>query len=411
MRLPVRRILGDDVEPAVRPVLLNVGLGAVGQFAFFSFFAIWALDELGAPQAQIGLAYALSALAAIAGGIVGGRVSDRTGRRPVVLAASVGQAALPAVLLVPDLPAPAAYAVLVGMGFLQPVRGTSQRALVADLTTEERRVRAYGAYRVVLNVGAAVGPLLAAALATVSWSAVHAAIVAVYALSLLTARDLPDPRPAGVTVLPSLRLVVRDRAFLLVFAAALASWSVYNAYEVLFPVSLTQTHGLSPAAWGPLYVVNAVVVVLFQLRVTRWSGRFGAGPSLVAAMLLMGFPFLVLEASAAVPVMVGIVLVFVLGEMLWAPGSEALVTRLAPPGTVGVYLGTMGAATWAGAALAPAAGLALRSQWGDGAMWAAVALTALAAAVLYAAAARRIAVPKTAGARIRRAHAPAYRRL
>jgi len=407
MRLPVRRILGDEVEPAVRPVLLNVGLGAVGQFAFFSFFAIWALDELGAPQAQIGVAYALSALAAIAGGIVGGRVSDRTGRRRVVLAASVGQAALPAVLLVPGLPAPAAYAVLVGMGFLQPVRGTSQRALVADLTTQEQRVRAYGAYRVVLNVGAAVGPLLAAPLATVSWSAVHGTIVAVYALAVLTARGLPDPRPAGATVLPSLRLVVRDRAFLLVFAAALASWSVYNAYEVLFPVSLTQTHGLSPAAWGPLYVVNAVVVVLFQLRVTRWSGRLGAGPSLVAALLLMGFPFLVLEASAAIPVMVAIVLVFVLGEMLWAPASEALVTRLAPPGTVGVYLGTMGAATWAGAALAPAAGLALRSRWGDGAMWDAVALTAVAAAVLYAAAARRIALPKSAGSRIRRAHAPA----
>jgi predicted MFS family arabinose efflux permease len=411
VRIPVRRILGDDVEPAVRPVLLNVGLGAVGQFAFFSFFAIWALDELGAPQAQIGLAYALSALAAIAGGILGGRVSDRTGRRPVVLAASAGQAALPALLLVPDLPAPAAYAVLVGMGFLQPVRGTSQRALVADLTTKESRVRAYGAYRVVLNVGAAIGPLLAAGLATVSWSAVHAAIVAVYALSLVTARDLPDPRPAVATVLPSLRLVLRDRAFLLVFAAALASWSVYNAYEVLFPVSLTQTHGLSPAAWGPLYVVNAVVVVLFQLRVTRWSGRIGAAASLVAAMLLMGFPFLVLEASAAVPVMVAIVLVFVLGEMLWAPGSEALVTRLAPPGTVGVYLGTMGAATWAGAALAPAAGLAIRSRWGDGPMWVAVALTAVAAAALYAVAARRIAVPKTAGSRIRPAHAPAYRRL
>jgi predicted MFS family arabinose efflux permease len=391
MRLPVRRLLGDDVEPAVRPVLLTVGLGAVGQFAFFSFFAIWALSELGAPQAQIGIAYAVSALAAIGGGIVGGRVSDRTGRRTVVLAASAGQAALPALLLVPDLPPVAAYAVLVGMGFLQPVRGTSQRALVADLTSEERRVSAYGAYRVVLNIGAAAGPLLAAALATVSWSAVHASIVVVYALAALTARDLPDPRPERATALPSLRLVLRDRTFLLVFAAALAGWSVYNAYEVLFPVSLTQTHGLAPSAWGPLYVVNAVVVVLFQLRVTRWSSRFGAGPSLVVAMLLMGLPFLALQASGAVPVMVAIVLVFVLGEMLWAPGSEALVTRLAPPGTVGVYLGAMGAATWAGAALAPAAGLALRSRWGDGPMWLAVAFTALAAAALYAAAARATA--------------------
>jgi predicted MFS family arabinose efflux permease len=394
----LRRLLGDDFDPALRPVLLSVGLAAVGQFAFFSFFAIWALEELDARQAHVGLAYAASALAAIAGGILGGRLSDRAGRRPVVVAASVGQTLLPAVLLVPGLPAVGGFAVLAGMGFLQPFRGTAQRALIADLTPPEERMRAFGAHRVVLNVGAAAGPLLAAALVAVGWPAVHAAIALVYALSGLAARVLPDPRPEQGTDLPSLRLLLADRGFLLVFAAALASWSVYNAYEVLFPVALTQTHGLSPSAWGPLYVINAVVVVLFQLRVTRWAGRLGTGPSLVAAMLLMGFPFLALLGTGALPAILAIVLVFVLGEMLWAPGSEALVTRLAPPGTRGVYLGTMGAATWAGAAVAPAAGLALREAFGDAAMWLGVAIVAVAAAALYAAAARRTVI-RTEGVR------------
>jgi MFS family permease len=344
---------------------------------------------LDARQAHVGLAYAASALAAIAGGILGGRLSDRAGRRPVVLAASVGQTALPAILLLPGLPDLAAFGVLAGMGFLQPFRGTAQRALVADLTPPEERMRAFGAHRVVLNVGAAAGPLMAAALIAVGWPAVHAAIALVYALSGLAARNLPDPRPEEGTTLPALRLLVSDRGFLLVFAAALASWSVYNAYEVLFPVALTQTHGLSPSAWGPLYVVNAVVVVLFQLRVTRLATRFGTAPSLVAALLLMGFPFLALAATGALPVILAIVLVFVLGEMLWAPGSEAIVTRLAPPGSRGVYLGTMGAATWAGAAVAPAAGLALREAFGDTVMWTGVALVSILAAGLYAAAARR----------------------
>ena len=385
----VRRLLGDDIDPRIRPVLPKIGLAAVGQFAFFSFFAIWALEELDAPQAQVGLAYALSALAAAAGGIVGGRISDRAGRRPVITGAAIGQTILPALLLVPGLPTVAAFGVLVGMGFLQPFRGTSQRALVADLTPPEERLRAIGIVRVTLNVGAAAGPLLAAGLVLVGWAAVHAAIALVYALSAVVARGLPDPRPESSSAPPSLRPLARDRAFLLLFAAALAGWAVYQGFEVLFPVVLTQTHGLPAAAWGPLYVVNAVVVVLFQLRVTRWAARLGAAPSLIAAMLLMGLPFLVLEASGAFAVIFAIVVLFVVGEMLWAPGSEALTTQLAPPGLRGVYLGTIGAATWAGAALMPALGLGLRDRFGDGVMWVAVALVSLAAAALYAAAARR----------------------
>jgi predicted MFS family arabinose efflux permease len=288
------------------------------------------------------------------------------------------------------------------MGFLQPFRGTAQRALVADLTSPEERLRAFGGMRVVLNCGAAAGPLLAAALLLVGWWAVHAAIALVYALAALAARGLPDPRPEAGAAPSSLGPVLRDRAFLLVFAAALAGWAVYNAFEVLLPVALTQTHGLSASAWGPLYVVNAVVVVLFQLRVTRLASRVGTGPSLVAAMLLMGLPFLALTGSGAVPVMVAIVVVFVVGEMLWAPSSDVLVARLAPPGLRGVYLGATTAATWAGAALMPALGLSLRERFGDGVMWLAVALVSLVAAALYAAAARRSAEPAADRRRSRR---------
>jgi predicted MFS family arabinose efflux permease len=385
-----RRLFGDEIERDLRPLLWSVALASVGQFAFFSFFAIWALEVLDAPQAQVGLAFTASAVAAVAGGIAGGRVSDRVGRRPVVTAAAGAQALLPAVLVLPVGRLPA-FAVLVGMGFLQPFRGTTQRALLADLTPEDRRVQAFGAFRVVNNAGAAAGPLMAAALVTVAWPLVHLAIAVVYALSIVPALRLPDPASARTDGPPArLATLLRRRGFVLLFGAGLLGWATYNAFEVLLPVVLTQSHGLSPAMWGPLYVVNAFVVVFLQLRVTRWTARLGTGRALVAAMLLMGLPFLALEAGASIALVLAVVLLFVLGEMLWAPNGEALASRLAPPGMRGVYLGAVGAAAWAGAALTPATGLGIRAAYGDGAMWLAVAVAALAAAALYAAAAREV---------------------
>lgn len=369
--LSFRRLFGGDVDPVLRPVLASVGFGALGQFAFFAFFAVWALTELGAEATEVGLAYTCSGLAAVGGSLLGGRLSDRIGRQPVIVAASIVQTVTPAVLLLPGLPIIAAYAVLVVMGFVQPLRGTAQRALLADLVGEGGREEAYGAFRVVLNGGATLGPLAGAALVSWRWEPLFAGIVAAYACSLVAAVRLPASarRAAAGGAAPSLRPLLRDGVLLAVFVATIGGWCAYAAFELLAPISLTQTHGLAPATWGLLFAMNPIVIVALQLRVTRWTAGIARGRKLAAGVLLMASPYLALEASAALPVVVAVVLVVVVGEMLWAPASEALVADLAPDGMRGAYLGTANAASWLGLSLAPALGLQTRAAFGDAGMW------------------------------------------
>jgi predicted MFS family arabinose efflux permease len=389
-----RRLFGGEVDPALKPVFASVGFGALGQFAFFAFFAVWALTELGAEATQVGLAYTCSALAAVAGSLFGGRLSDRVGRQPVIIAASIVQMITPAALLVPDLPTTVAYGVLVVMGFVQPVRGTSQRALLADLIGEDGREEAYGAFRVVLNAGATLGPLVGAALVAWRWDALFASIVFAYALSLGAALRLPESARRAPTAGPtSIRPLLRHGVFIAVFFATMAGWCTYAAFELLAPVSLTQTHGLSPAVWGVLFAMNPVVIVVFQLRVTRWTSTVARGTRLAVAVLLMASPYLALEVSATIPVVIAVLLVVVVGEMLWAPASEALVANLAPPDLRGVYLGTANAASWTGMALAPAIGLQTRALFGDAGMWALVLVVGTVGAALYLMACRRVAAP------------------
>jgi predicted MFS family arabinose efflux permease len=390
-----RRLFGGDVDPVLKPVLASVGLGALGQFAFFAFFAIWALTVRGAEATEVGLAYTCSALAAVVGSLLGGRVSDHIGRQPVIVAASVVQTVTPAVLLLPGLPAVLAFGVLVVMGFIQPVRGTAQRALLADLVVDDDREEAYGAFRVVLNAGATLGPLAGAALVTWRWDALFAAIVGAYALSLVAALRLPESarRPSSGGAATSLAPLLRDGALLVVFGATIGGWFAYSAFELLAPVSLTQTHGLAPATWGVLIAINPIVIVLLQLRVTRWTANVPRGRKLAGAVLLMASPYLALEVSAAVGVVVAVVLVVVLGEMLWAPASEALVANMAPPDLRGLYLGTANAASWTGMALAPAVGLQARAAWGDAGMWIVVLAVGIVGAALYLAACKRVEAP------------------
>ena len=390
-----RRVFGGDVDPVLKPVLASVGFGALGQFAFFAFFAIWALSVRDADATQVGLAYTCSALAAVVGSLLGGRLSDRIGRQPVIVAASIVQTVTPVALLLPELPIWLAYGVLVVMGFIQPVRGTSQRALLADLVADEGREEAYGTFRVVLNLGATLGPLAGAALITWRWDALFAAIVGAYALSLVAAVRLPESarQAPSVGAATSLAPLFRDSALLFVFGATLGSWFVYSAFELLAPVSLTQTHGLAPATWGVFFALNPIVIVALQLRVTRWTAPVPRAPKLAFAVLLMASPYLLLELSAALAVVVVVLLVVVLGEMLWAPASEALIANMAPEGLRGLYLGAANAASWTGMALGPAVGLQARAQLGDAGMWLVVLAVGVVGAALYLVAGKRVEAP------------------
>src|SRR5688500_16236628 len=100
-RRMVRRIFGDEIERHLWPLLASIGLASACAFALFALAALYALADIGARATHVGFAFGASACAAIVGGIAGGRISARVGRRPVVTAAAVGQALLPALLLLP----------------------------------------------------------------------------------------------------------------------------------------------------------------------------------------------------------------------------------------------------------------------------------------------------------------------
>jgi dipeptide/tripeptide permease len=138
-----------------------------------------------------------------------------------------------------------------------------------------------------------------------------------------------------------------------------------------------------------IFVINPLLVTLFQLRVTRWTSSIPAGTKLAVALLLMGTSFLPLVATATPFVLVAMLVVFVFGEMLWAPTADALAARLAPVHARGTFLGVMGIAPWLGGAVAPAVGLRIRSDVGDSALWLTIAILGALAALFYLAAASR----------------------
>src|SRR2546430_17224734 len=111
--------------------------------------------------------------------------------------------------------------------------------------------------------------------------------------------------------------------------------------------------GFAPSAAGFLVIGTPALAPLFRRGDTRRFAGFPAGPKLVVAMLLMGGSFQLLLLGGAVGMFALVILVFVIGEMLWVPTSQAIAARLAPQDLRGAHMGAVGTAP--GRGLAPRA--------------------------------------------------------
>jgi MFS family permease len=386
VRHVTRLVWGDDVDEALRPVLGVTFAGSAAGSATWSFMAIWAVEELGA-KAALPFAFLVGAVLSGLSGFAGGYLSDRIGRRRVILIGNGIMVGYPLLLLALSGAKWAGLAALALAGVFGSLGGSVSQAMVADLVAPERRQAAYASVRVAANMGVVIGPPLGGLLLVLgSWSALFPCVAVLSGIAWFIAyRYLPHRgafAPDGPPERGSLSVILGDRRFLIFLGSAVFAWLTYVAYEVVLPVSLVDGYGYPPSAWGFLVWINPLLVALFQVRLTRLATPLPAAPKLVVALLVMGLPFLLLVWTHSLAAILFVLVVFVIGEMLWVPTSQAVVAQLAPADIRGAYMGAFGSAPAIGFALAPLIGLQVRNSFGDEATWAMFAVIGVVAAVL-----------------------------
>jgi MFS family permease len=370
----MRRVFGGEIDRPLLPILSVTLSGSIAGGMLWVFIGVWAIKRLDASNVQLAFGFLGGAVSAAIGGYLGGHLSDRFGRRPLILFGwSIGPL-IPLGALAAGTHLWWGIGLLVSLGIVGNLGQAANQALVPDLLPPERHEAGYAAVRVVQNLGVTIGPPLGGALLLgENWTRffVGAAIAGVVPFLLawrfipVRGRYAPEQPPER----GSFGAIIRDRVFLLFFLSGTFSTLVYVAYDTVLPISLVDSHGIAPSTWGFLVVVNPVTVTLFQLRVTARTARVPASIKLSTAILLMGLPFLVLTKTGALPVVAAVIFVFVIGEMLWIPTSQAVVARIAPADIRGAYIGAFGSTFAIGFALTPFVGLQVRGAAGDAAMW------------------------------------------
>jgi MFS family permease len=380
------------------------------------FLALYLTKRMGFGSGRAGFLVSVAFAAAAAGALLSGRVADRFGRKRALVACHtvVALCNLAISFLFGYAWAPW---LIVAESFFRGGARPLISALIADLAPPSRRKEAFGLQYWSINVGVAVGPLVAAFLfdRSLPWLFRGDAICTLASVALIASGvRAPSRGAAAAAHAAASGLERRDergalRAFLarpilLCYCAISLACSVtYSQTGFALPLTLAKALGdAGTAFFGAMISLNAVIVIVLSIPIAR-ALRSRSPLSCLAvsgAVYVLGFGLLALPLSRAG--FAASTFVWTIGEIVAAVNMGVFVARHSPANWRASFQSFTGVFGQAGWALGPlAAGPAIAAA-GFPALWAATAaLCALWAAASLALDAwdRRIVAPPEADRR------------
>lgn len=352
------------------------------------FIALWLTRERGYGAGQAGLIVSLYGLGAVFSTIFGGALADRVGRRFTLLVGLTCSAA--AVLAMAVTPIAALPPLVLAAGFFGELYRPAIFACVSDLVPPGDRERAYSLTYWGVNIGFALGGVVAGTLASVSYIALFVGdALTTLAFAVIVMLRIPETRPASAVLdatvhpvreaLEGIRDTFTDRhfaAFLMLEAAILL---VFIQVQVSLPLDMA-SKGIGPAGFGALVSINGILIAVVQPIIGPVLGRLDRGRVLAASSVLVGIGF-GMHALAHAPTGFAIaVAVWSLGEIGNFPIASALVADLAPVHLRGRYQGAFAMMISVTAFIAPIFGPGLLDRLGAPVFWTACAFLGIGAA-------------------------------
>ncbi len=380
------------------------------------FLVLYLTRARGFSASAAGTMLGLYGIAAIAASPISGRLADRLGPLPVMVAGLVGAGL---VLLVYPFAHGVAAVALATLAFAvgnEMYRPASLTAIGSWLPPEQLRM-GFVLSRLAVNLGMSVGPAVGGLLAARSFSALFVAdaLTSLASAGLLLAAiprlrragPLTLARPAGRILQPAAVEppeeveaadlsgaastvrggaagptepgVLADRPFLLFLAAVTLVLVVFFQHLSAMPLFMVQALRLSPAVYGLMFTLSTLQIVFFEVPLTGALADWPLHRSLVVGALLcaagfggMGLARGVLGVAAAVATFTG-------GEMILFPSSSAYASQRAPEARRGAYMGAYSMAAAVAFAVGPWLGTAVFARWGPGVLWASCFAVGLAA--------------------------------
>jgi len=299
-------------------------------------------ERYGASGLEVGLLFASFSLAQLVFAPLLGRLSDRIGRKPVIMISLLGTAVGSFVTGA----AGALWVLFVGR-ILDGASGASvavAQGAVTDLAPPSERPRLLGLLGAAFGVGFVVGPALGG-LASLGGEHIPFYVAGTVALvnAAVAWRRLPETRPADVRRAAHEAAKNDTGAKVRLWGLAVAGFTAivaFSGFEATFSLLAGDRFRLTEAGVAAIFVGVGVVLVAVQGGLIRpINAKIGTQRSLQVGLVLNSAGLVVLAFAETWPLLIVALALLTIGQGLVTPNLSSLVSGRVPDHRRGEALG------------------------------------------------------------------------
>jgi DHA1 family tetracycline resistance protein-like MFS transporter len=303
--------------------------------------------HFGADAFAVGGLLAIYSFAQFIFSPIWGRLSDRVGRRPLLLMSLIGSS----VGLVTFGLANSLWLLFASRAFAGITGATISiaQAYIADSTTAENRAKGMGIIGAAFGLGFVFGPAFGGLLAAYGHG-VPAFVAAGIALAnfAFAAIKLPESLPLerrGEVVARGFSLARLGRAATIpgmpvLMATYFFTILAFATMEATFPLVTLQRFGFNEVSNGYVFAYLGVLIVILQGGLTgRLVKRFGEKPLIIVGAVMLCIGLAGLPLAPSVPMLMLVLIPLAVGNGLTNPSLTALISLTAEAGAQGETLG------------------------------------------------------------------------
>ncbi len=342
--------------------MLGWFISSLGFGAVVPFVSIYFHTQLGVPMSLIGSFFLIAAVLRSSSQIFGGELSDRLGRRRLLIVSQINRAMVfiaTGVAIAMDM----GFWVIAGIlllnyllsAFFQPVAS----AMIVDLVPKEKRVEGYSILRTAGNAGWGTGPAIGGFLAVYGYeylfyfcgiSSIISGIL-IWTFVGETFKKQEDSHPESL--LASLSVLKNNPTFNVFMISALLLFLTMGQLVSTLSVYMSKTLEFSSRNIGWVYTYNALLVILFQIPVSRAIRKVNMFKLMISASLLYFVAYAAMGWVDTYGLILLMITIITAGEIMGIPTGNTIVSYMSPEGKHGRYQGIYSLATTLGWSVGP----------------------------------------------------------
>ena len=321
-------------------------INSLGYF-IFPFLTLFLSIRIGFSQSMIGIFLFVASVVYIPGSIIGGKLADHYNRKMTYIVATICSNLIYFIcgflgdsILIPYLLIPAF--------FFTSIAFTGSSAMLMDLTNPKNRQESFSILYLGMNIGIAIGPLVAGFLfaeytSWIFWGDAISGFIAAFLVSVYIKDTTPsdadykkiieEGRHEEAPHAGSIIEIILSKPILLMFVifCAVLSFS-YSQTGFILPLQLNNYFGSAEGAkyFGLLMSANGFVVVLFTPIIVAITKKVNPIINLTIASLCYSIGFGMYAFTKSLYSFIIFVIIWTIGEILSATNTGVYIANRTP---------------------------------------------------------------------------------